>query len=298
MAITLVDISRWQGTDIDWTTAKDHGVQAAIIEYKDESGVANPDFSDQWKGARGAGMGVGTYVFCRYDEDVSPQAKDLEGLAEAGPTWADLELPAPSAAEFEMQLLDAAPHAGAYVPRYMIPSDGFLSRINPWTTYDSTYPTGVGARIVQLGPQTVPGFPGEVDLDVYEGSWADFAQTFRLAVRKIPDPPIRHGSHVVSIVGCSTGGYWLASAEGSVYNYGGAPFLGSLWGKPFPSPIMGMAAAGPRGYWLVGEDGGVAAFGAAKFAGPTVVPPPLSKVAEQIRASMGPLAPEDAIAVS
>jgi hypothetical protein len=71
---------------------------------------------------------------------------------------------------------------------------------------------------------------------------------------------------IASVSGSS--GYWLASADGGVFVFGGAPFFDSLAGEPLAAPIAGMAPTPEgRGYRLVGADGGVFAFGDAPFDG-------------------------------
>ncbi len=66
------------------------------------------------------------------------------------------------------------------------------------------------------------------------------------------------------------GGYWVASASGSVYAYGNAPFHGGLGGVALNAPIVGMAATpSGGGYWLLGRDGGIFSFGDATFHGST-----------------------------
>jgi len=65
-----------------------------------------------------------------------------------------------------------------------------------------------------------------------------------------------------------TPGYWLAGADGGVFAYGRAPFLGSMGGTHLTAPVVGMApTADGRGYWLAASDGGVFAFGDAPFYG-------------------------------
>jgi Cu/Zn superoxide dismutase len=65
-------------------------------------------------------------------------------------------------------------------------------------------------------------------------------------------------------------GYWLAAADGGVFNFGDAPFLGSAGGAKLNKPVVGMAAtASGDGYWLVASDGGVFNFGDATFRGST-----------------------------
>jgi hypothetical protein len=71
------------------------------------------------------------------------------------------------------------------------------------------------------------------------------------------------------ISGCAGSGYRLAAADGSVFAYGAAPYLGSLPGDGISvHDIVGIAgSACGSGYWLVGSDGGVYAFGSAGFYG-------------------------------
>ena len=56
------------------------------------------------------------------------------------------------------------------------------------------------------------------------------------------------------------GGYWLVASDGGIFNYGTAPFLGSMGGTPLNAPIVGMAATA-SGYWLAAKDGGVFNYG-------------------------------------
>jgi hypothetical protein len=65
-------------------------------------------------------------------------------------------------------------------------------------------------------------------------------------------------------------GYWLVAADGGVFSFGNAPFLGSTGSLRLTQPIVDFASTpNGRGYWLVGADGGVFAFGDAKFRGGT-----------------------------
>jgi Cu/Zn superoxide dismutase len=65
-------------------------------------------------------------------------------------------------------------------------------------------------------------------------------------------------------------GYWLAAADGGVFNFGDAPYLGSAGGAKLNKPVVGMAAtASGNGYWLVASDGGVFKYGDATFQGST-----------------------------
>ena len=83
------------------------------------------------------------------------------------------------------------------------------------------------------------------------------------ALADLQAPPVQQaGVPCVGTWDCPSGGYWQVGSDGGVFSYGGAPFHGSLGGKPLAAPIAGMIVDPKgRGYWLVGEDGGVFCFG-------------------------------------
>lgn len=63
-------------------------------------------------------------------------------------------------------------------------------------------------------------------------------------------------------------GYWLAARDGGVFNFGKAPFCGSMGGKPLVRPIVAMCASSTgEGYALVASDGSVFSFGDYPFSG-------------------------------
>ena len=74
---------------------------------------------------------------------------------------------------------------------------------------------------------------------------------------------------VVGMARTGTGqGYWLASNDGGVANFGDAGADGSALTYGLNAPIVGMAATPDSGgYWLVAGDGGVFTFGDAHFHG-------------------------------
>ncbi len=81
-------------------------------------------------------------------------------------------------------------------------------------------------------------------------------------------PTAATGKHTVAVVASPTGGYWLASAEGGVFSYGGAAFHGSAANLIKNAPVVGLAATPDGGgYWLASADGGIFAFGNARFHG-------------------------------
>jgi hypothetical protein len=66
-------------------------------------------------------------------------------------------------------------------------------------------------------------------------------------------------------------GYRFVAADGGVFNFGAARYLGSLGGRTLVSPVAGMASEpGGTGYWIVQEDGVVTGFGGAPdYQGPS-----------------------------
>ncbi len=72
-------------------------------------------------------------------------------------------------------------------------------------------------------------------------------------------------------------GYWLAAADGGVFDFGNAHFYGSTYTygitglsgtHPLNAPIVGIASTvDGKGYWLVAADGGVFDFGDATYQG-------------------------------
>ena len=64
------------------------------------------------------------------------------------------------------------------------------------------------------------------------------------------------------------GGYWLVAADGGIFSYGDARFVGSAGSLRLNAPIVGMAATPDGGgYWLVARDGGIFSYGDAGFFG-------------------------------
>jgi hypothetical protein len=65
-------------------------------------------------------------------------------------------------------------------------------------------------------------------------------------------------------------GYWLVAADGGIFSFGNAPFLGSTGNLRLNRPIVDFAVTPlGDGYWLAGSDGGVFSFGKARFFGST-----------------------------
>jgi hypothetical protein len=60
-------------------------------------------------------------------------------------------------------------------------------------------------------------------------------------------------------------GYWFVAADGGVFGFGGARFLGGLGDRTLSSPVIGMAATpSGEGYRLITRDGTAYPFGDAE----------------------------------
>lgn len=80
-----------------------------------------------------------------------------------------------------------------------------------------------------------------------------------------PLPGLALNSPVVAGARAGAGGLWLTAGDGGVFALGGAPFHGSMGGRPLNRPVVDVVStAAGGGYWLIGEDGGVFAFGDAQ----------------------------------
>jgi Mannosyl-glycoprotein endo-beta-N-acetylglucosaminidase len=68
----------------------------------------------------------------------------------------------------------------------------------------------------------------------------------------------------------SGSGYWVVTANGSVYSFGTAGYHGGMAGHALAAPITGSEATpSGNGYWELGRDGGIFSFGDAAFHGST-----------------------------
>jgi hypothetical protein len=74
---------------------------------------------------------------------------------------------------------------------------------------------------------------------------------------------------VVGVASTPNGtGYWMAAADGGVFNYGGAGFYGSAGNLTLNAPVVGIASTPDGlGYWMAAADGGVFSYGDAIFHG-------------------------------
>jgi len=73
-----------------------------------------------------------------------------------------------------------------------------------------------------------------------------------------------------SSTGIPSDNFWLADAQGAVWNFGDAGAFGSAASLPLNHPIVTITATKDgQGYWLVASDGGIFSYGDAAFYGST-----------------------------
>lgn len=233
-----VDVSNWQhpdGAKIDYALAVAHGIDFAIIEYRDEAGGVNPFFEDDQRGFKAAGALTGSYVFLRPELPIGPQADDLRVLAKYGPVWADLEVdggktPRQLRTWWE-DLSSSAPHIGlcsypAFLEHYgPFPSvaplwvDSFGAANVPTVKGDTTILWGTTDKAV------VPGIPVPVDLDAWTGTRAQFENLFGNSAVPIATTP--NGRLVAGGSTPSGKGYLWCYSTGKVLCFGDATYHGS-----------------------------------------------------------------------
>lgn len=106
--------------------------------------------------------------------------------------------------------------------------------------------------------------PGTDSLEVRYGPAPDGIVGYPLA----SIPASSSTATTTTLVPRADHGYWLAAADGRVYNFGAAVNYGAADDLHLRLPVTGMAATtDDEGYWLVSADGGVFAYGDAGYYG-------------------------------
>ncbi len=78
------------------------------------------------------------------------------------------------------------------------------------------------------------------------------------------------GGGIESLTSIPSDNFWLADAQGAVWNFGSAPAYGSAASLPLNHPIVAITTTtDQKGYWLVASDGGIFSYGDAQFYGST-----------------------------
>ncbi len=78
------------------------------------------------------------------------------------------------------------------------------------------------------------------------------------------------GSGIEGLTSIPSDNFWLADAQGAVWNFGSAPAYGSAAGVPLSHPVVAITTTPDgNGYWMVASDGGIFSYGDAQFYGST-----------------------------
>ncbi|HVW33328.1 MAG TPA: N-acetylmuramoyl-L-alanine amidase, partial [Acidimicrobiia bacterium] len=131
-------------------------------------------------------------------------------------------------------------------------------------------------------PPPPPPAPIPVPVPAFPGFWATTA-TGRIEafgdVRSAGDlAGLALGGPIVSMAATPGGhGYWLLGADGGVFGFGDAPFLGAPAGRLHGPAVDLEPTPTGKGYWVLSAAGEVVAYGDALFAGQTF-PLPLPAV--------------------
>ena len=195
-----IDVSRFQ-TVIDWQTARENGVNFAFIKATEGGDMVDPMFRDHWRGAGRAGVARGAYHFfyhCRPAAEQAaffirtvPRGGDLPPVLDMewtpfSPTCTVRRSPEVirSEARIFLQLVEA--HYGRRPVIYSTVDfyrENELWRVGNypfWLRSVAAHPDEVyGGRHWTFWQYTstglIPGIAGEVDINVFEGSPAEWA---------------------------------------------------------------------------------------------------------------------------
>ena len=196
---------------------------------------------------------------------IAVAAGRADGTISAGRKWGDVvapgfELVTASASETRQRTIVSGTSFAA--PLVVAGIAALLAGHDDWT------PARVRARVISAARHaTILTLPQLLRDDMF----AAVAVTADGLLIAIGDTSVAGHAPTHSAVGVvqpPCGGMLVAAADGGVFAYGGARFLGSLAGIALAAPVVAIASTpSGRGYWMAAADGGIFAFGDAGFHG-------------------------------
>jgi lysozyme len=204
-----IDVSRYQGK-IDWASVRDAGTQFAFIKATEGGDYVDPRFSENWHGARRAGVPRGAYHFMYWCRPAHEQAawfrRNVPADPEALPPVLDLEwnghsrtCPFKASREAALEatklmLEEMERHTGKRpiiytdIPFHREVLEGELRDYPMWVRSTAAEPherySGHAGRRWTMWQYTttgrVPGIQGDVDRNAFYGGeqeWAAFLAT-------------------------------------------------------------------------------------------------------------------------
>jgi len=196
VSVAGIDVSDYQGA-VDWPAVAAAGVRFAIAKATEDADFTAETFARNWAGIRAAGLVRGAYHFFRPLVDAQAQAEHFLATVASGPRdlppTLDVEVrdgvDAPTFVRGMLQWLDAV-RAATGRAAMIYASQSFLEELGGpreisnhplWIVdYERRPPIAPrGWRTYTLWQYTstgsVTGIAGPVDLDVFNGSFADLA---------------------------------------------------------------------------------------------------------------------------
>ncbi|PWK83180.1 LysM domain-containing protein [Lentzea atacamensis] len=192
-----IDISSWQGTNIDWPAVRGHNISFCSVKVTEATGYVNPAATAQVDGARGVGIATGGYHYA-HPGDVSGQVNhfiaqlNARGLLGSGSLWPMLDMehhtfgdPNAFVAEF-IRLFrertgrrEIAVYANQHwFTRRLRPNEWADDRVALWCAQYNGDPGRVDFAHPRLALHqhsqegNVHGFPGKVDRNVTMAGWS------------------------------------------------------------------------------------------------------------------------------
>ncbi len=205
-----IDISRYQ-SGIDWSAARDAGVSFAFLKATEGGDTVDPRLTEHWNAAASGGVAVGAYHFFYHCRSAAEQAawyiQNVPRRPGALPPVLDMEWtpfsptctvrPPATQVRAEIQVFLDALHAWygtrpiVYTTIEFYRDMGLLDVTDTdlWLRATARDPTDLYGRSdwrfwQYSGTGRVPGIPGDVDLNAFNGSAAAWRQW--VAARRQP----------------------------------------------------------------------------------------------------------------